>query len=291
MATSNQTQEDVMGSKRPKRSEVDRLSIKTLDDQFLTEIQKGLNCSPFEAEAVLSVVREVFAPLMGTHSSAAPPGTMSVIAVDADEPAGKPLALCRKRTVSLLVHRGAEDDRLLQSAGPDAFRRARIPDLCQQAFSQNALLTREDLAFRILFVSPRTISRDLQTLRAADPDSPIPLRSIVQDIGPVLTHRVQIVQLALQGKTMTQICQRMHHSPAAVANYLSTFIRCAQLHQKEMTPSQIAFLLNRSRGLIDSYLDLLAECSKDKTFAYHLEEMLGLGRVKKTTRPTREVLT
>jgi hypothetical protein len=290
MATSNQTQEAVMGSKRPKRSEVDRLSIKTLDDQFLTEVQKGLNCSPFEAEAVLSVVREVFAPLMGTHTSGAPPGTMSVIAVDADEPAGKPLALCRKRTVSLLVHRGAEDDRLLQNAGPDAFRRARIPDLCQQAFSQDALLTREDLAFRILFVSPRTISRDLQTLRAADPDSPIPLRSTVQDIGPVLTHRVQIVQLALQGKTMTQICQRMHHSPAAVANYLSTFIRCAQLHQKEMAPSQIAFLLNRSRGLIDSYLDLLAECSKDKTLAYHLEEMLVLGRVKKTTRSTREVL-
>jgi hypothetical protein len=280
-----------MGSKRPKRSEVDRLSVKTLDDQFLTEIQKGLNCSPFEAEAVLNVVREVFAPLMGTHASAAPPGTMSVIAVDADEPSGKPLAGCRKRTVSLLVHRGAEDDRLLHDSGPEAFRRARIPDLCQQAFSQGALLTREDLAFRLLFVSPRTISRDLQALRVADPDSPIPLRGMVQDIGPVLTHRVQIVRLALQGKTMTQICQRMHHSPTAVANYLSTFIRCAQLHQKQMEPSQIAFLLNRSRGLVDSYLSLLAETSNDKTLAYHLGEMLRLGTLKKTTRRTRrEVL-
>jgi hypothetical protein len=280
-----------MGSKRPTRSEVDRLAVKTLDDQFLTEIQKGLNCSPFEAEAVLSVVREVFAPLMGNHASAAPPGTMSVIAVDADEPAGKHLALCRKRTVSLLVHRGAEDDRLFQDSGAAAFRRARIPDLCQQAFSQGALLTREDLAFRILFVSPRTISRDLQTLRAVDPDSPIPLRSTVQDIGPVLTHRVQIVRLALQGKTMTQICQRMHHSPAAVANYLSTFIRCAQLDQKEMSSSQIAFLLDRSRGLIDSYLALLAECSQDKTLAYHLAEILRLGTLKKTTpRTRREVL-
>jgi hypothetical protein len=278
-----------MGSRRPKRSEIDRLSVKTLDDQFLAEIQNGLNCSPFEAEAVLSVVSEVFAPLMGTHPTASPPGTMTLIAVDADEPAGKPLTKCRKRTVSLLVHRGTEDDRLLHNSGAEAFRRARIADLCQQALSQGALLTREDLAYRVLFVSPRTISRDLQSLRRADPDAPIPLRGTVQDIGPVLTHRVQIVRLALQGKTMTQICQRMHHSPAAVANYLSTFTRCAQLHQKKMAPSQIAFLLDRSRGLIDSYLDLLAECHKDKTLAYHLGELLAIGTPKKSMRRPREV--
>ncbi len=279
-----------MGSHRPKRNEIDRLSVKTLDDRFLTEIQNGLNCSAFESEAVLSVVREVFAPLMGTHPTAGPPGTMTVIAVDADEPAGKPLANCHKRTVSLLVHRGAEDDRLFHESGPEAFRRARIPDLCQQALSQGALLTREDLAYRVLFVSPRSISRDLQWLRRSDPDAPVPLRGTVQDIGPVLTHRVQIVRLALQGKTMTQICQRMHHSPSAVANYLSTFTRSAQLHAKKMMPSQIAFLLNRSPRLIDSYLDLLAECRKDKTLAYHLEELLRLGTSKKTTRRPRAVL-
>lgn len=272
-----------MGSKRPKRSEVDRLFVKTLDDQFLTEVQQGLNCSPFEGEAVLKLVREVFAPLMGTNASAGAPGTMSVIAVDADEPAGKPLAKCHKRTLSLLVHRGTEDDRLLHDSGHEAFRRARIPDLCQQALSQGALLTREDLAYRILFVSPRTISRDLLWLRRANPDGSVPLRGMVQDMGPLLTHRVQIVRLALEGKTMTQICQRMNHSPLAVANYLSTFTRCAQLHEKQMMASQIAFLLDRSRGLIDKYLDLLGECRKDKTLAYHLEELLRLGSAPKKT--------
>ncbi|MBC8117327.1 MAG: DUF1670 domain-containing protein, partial [Candidatus Saccharimonas sp.] len=260
-----------MGSSRPKRNELDRLSVKTLDDRFLTEIQQGLNCSAFESEAVLKLVQEIFAPVMGTEQGSSAPGTMSVIVVDADEPAGKPLAKCRKRIVSLLVHRGAEDDRVLHESGPEAFRRARIPDLCQQALSQGGLLTREDLAYRILFVSPRTISRDLQRLRRDRPDTPIPLRSMVQDMGPVLTHRVQIIRLALEGKTMTQICQRMHHSPAAVANYLSTFTRCAQLHEKKVEATQIAFLLDRSRGLITSYLDLLAECRRDATLAYHLE--------------------
>jgi len=85
-----------MGSKRSKRSELDRLSVKTLDDRFLTELQQGLSCSPFESEAILNLVREIFAPLMGSEKGAGPPGTMSVIAVDAEEPAGKPLALIRE---------------------------------------------------------------------------------------------------------------------------------------------------------------------------------------------------
>lgn len=275
-----------MGASGPKRTEVDRLSVKTLDDRFLTETRQGLNCSVFESEAMLKLVHEIFAPVMRAQNNSGPPGTTSLIVIDAEEPAGKPLANCRKRTVSLLVHRGSEDDRILHESGPEAFRRARIPDLSQQALSQGGVLTREDLAYRILFVSPRTISRDLHRLREESPDMPVPLRGMVQDMGPVLTHRVQIVRLALEGKTMTQICQRMHHSPAAVANYLSTFTRCAQLHDKKMEPTQIAFLLDRSRGLIDSYLDLLTQCRRDSTLSYHLDELLGLGNTskKKTLR-------
>ena len=87
----------------------------------------------------------------------------------------------------------------------------------------------EDLAYRVFFVTPRTISRDLKAVRKAHPNVLIPMRSTLRDIGPVLTHRVQIIKLALQGKTTSQICQIMHHSPEAVANYLSAFTRCAQL--------------------------------------------------------------
>ncbi len=89
---------------------------------------------------------------------------------------------------------------------------------------------------------------------------------------------------------MVQICQRMHHSPAAVANYLSTFARCAQLRSKQMEPKQIAFLLDRSEGLITSYLALLDQCKQDKTLTYHLDEMLALGtRQKKTPSSIKEV--
>ena len=278
-----------MGVRDAKREELNRLDCKTLDAQFKTTIGQGLNCSPFEAEAVVEVVHEVYGAALGGSESAALPGRISLVAVDAEEPAGKPVAECEKQTVRLTVHRGGQDDRCLQEQGADGFRQSRIPDLCQEALSQGALLTREDLAYRIFFVSPRTISRDLQALRKADPKTLIPLRSTVHDIGPVLTHRTQIVRLALEGKTTSQICQIMRHSPAAVANYVSTFTRCAQLAKENMQVGQIAFLLRRGRGLVERYLELLEECRTDKNLSYHLEELLRIGQAGPLKKGAQEM--
>ena len=279
-----------MGVRNQNREVLERLDSKTLDARFTTEIQQGLNCSPFEAEAVLDVVKEVYFPFLAAESPQAPPGKITLIAVAADEPAGKPVALCKKQTVCLTLHRGTVDDHLIHQNGPAAFRQARLLDLCQQALSQGALLTSEDLAYRVFFVTPRTISRDLTVVRRAHPNVLIPMRSTLHDLGPVLTHRTQIVRLALQGKTTTQICQIMHHSAEAVANYLSTFTRCAQLAQKEMQVGQIAFLLRRGPSLVRAYLDLLAECQRDRNMQYHLDELMRIGSCggeKKS--PSREV--
>ena len=266
-----------MGIRDRKREILRRLDSKTLDARFSTEIEHGLNCSPFEAEAVLEVVKEVYFPFVDEHCVKAPPGKITLVAVSADEPAGKPVAECEKQSVCLTVHRGSQDDRIVQEQGPAGFRQARIPELCQEALSQGALLTREDLAYRVFFVSPRTITRDLSLLRRTHPDAVIPLRSTVQDIGPVLTHRTKIVRLALEGKTMSEICQIMHHSPRAVSNYLSTFTRCVQLAHKKMQAGQIAFLLRRGKRLVQQYLDILIECQSDTNMTYHLEELLRLG--------------
>ena len=280
-----------MGVRNKKREILRRLDSKTLDARFLTEIRNGLNCSPFEAEAVLEVVKEVYFPFLDEQSVKAPPGKVTLIAVSADEPAGKPVADCEKQSVCLTIHRGIEDDRILQGQGAAGFRQGRIVDLCQEALSQGALLTREDMAYRVFFVSTRTITRDLKVLREQDPDIVIPFRSTIHDIGPVLTHRTRIVKLALEGKTMTQICHSMKHSPQAVNNYLATFARCVYLKGRDMQVGQIAFLLRRGKGLVQQYLDIIAECESDKNMSYHLDELLRLGTCpneeKKTDRRRR----
>jgi DNA-binding CsgD family transcriptional regulator len=264
-----------MGVPNPTLELVNRLRLKLLDSQFRAEVSQGLNCSPFEAECVLQVVKEVFFPFVDEAAAKAPPGKITLVAVAADEPAGKPLSECRKVAVCLSVHRGESDDRLLIQQGATAFRRARIAALCDEALSQDGLLTREDLAYRIFFVSPRTISRDLNWLRAHD--RTVILRSTRHDIGPVLTHRTQIVRLALEGKTTSEICRILRHSPEAVANYLATFVRCVQLQAQQLEVGQIAFLLRRGPSLVRQYLELFDACRGDKNRAYHLDKLLNLG--------------
>lgn len=269
-----------MGLRNPEQETLRRLDSKTLDAQLRQILVGGLNCSPFEADAVIEAAQEVYFPFFDSEGETrARPGFVTLVAVDADEPAGKSIADCAKRNVSLALHRGAEDDRLLGREGPLGFRRKRIPELCQQALSQGALLTREDLAYRLFFVGLRTISRDLAWLRDNDP-RPLPLRSTVQDIGPVLTHRVEVVRLALEGKTMSEICEILRHSPEAVANYLGTFTRCAQLSRQGFEAGQIAFVLRRGRGLVGRYLELVESCAQDKLWSYHLEELLAVGRAR-----------
>ncbi len=283
-----------MAIRNQQLEELHRLEFKSLESRFLVEIRGGLNCSPFESEAVLEVVREVFFPTLqdNTRGAAAMPGQMTLVVVAADEPGGKPLGDCAKVTIVLTVHRGLEDDALMIGKGAEAFRCARIPDLCQQALSQGGLLTREDLAYHVFYVSPRTISRDLKVLRDADADTLLPLRSNKHDIGPVLTHRVRIVELALEGKTFSRIRDIMRHSPEAIANYVNTFVRCVQLQRRGLEPGQIAFLLRRSKGLIDRYLALQTTCEQDQNNRYHLEELLlcdgrgwQSGDEKKTSTP------
>lgn len=277
-----------MGVPNLKGNRQKRLENKTLDSQFLTEVQEGMNCSPFEANAILEIVKEVYFPFLDESAVMAPPGKITLIAVGADEPAGKPVADCEKVTVCLTLHRGPNDDQILDLQGPTAFRRSRIPELCQQALSQGALLTREDLAAHVFFVSPRTISRDLAFLRKEQPGTPVPLRSIIQDIGPMLTHRVEIVRLALQGKTMSEIRDITNHSPAAISNYVSTFTRCAQLAEKKMKVEQIAFLLRRSVSLTRNYLELFEQCKNDANMNYHLQEILNIGTLRGEKKSSTE---
>jgi DNA-binding NarL/FixJ family response regulator len=253
------------------------MESKTLDARFKQVVREGLGCSPFEAEAVLDVVREVYGPYFSESPSPPLPGCISLVAVDAEEPAGKPVEECEKRVVCLTLHRGVEDVHLMQEQGLSAYRHKKIPEICQEAMSQGALLTREDLAYHVFMVSLSTISRHLRELRR-DAAFPLPLRSTRHDIGPLLTHRVQIVRLALEGKTTTQICTIMHHSPQAVSNYVSTFTRVAQLAERGMQAGQIAFLLRRGKGLVASYLELLEECRKDANYAYHLKELLDIAQ-------------
>jgi hypothetical protein len=264
-----------MATRAVKNPTFDRLQNKTLDARFVHEITDRLQCTATEANAVLRLVKEVYLPFFDPTAMTPPPGKMTIVAVSADEPAGRPIARCKKVLVCLTVSRGPEDDALLQH-GAAEFRKGRIPDLCHEALSQGALLTCDDLAHRIFFVSTRTISRDLRAIREENPESWIPIRSTVHSIGPLVSSRVRVARLALEGRTTPEICQIMGFPSEAVAGNLAAFIRCAQLSRRGVRPAQIAFQIGRGESLVRSFLELVESCRTDPEMTGRLDGLLSL---------------
>ena len=90
--------------RNPKREELRRLVSKTLDAKLRTTIQEGLNCSPFEVRANTDVLHEWFTISLDAADRSARPDKVPLLAVRADEPAGKAVVDCEKVAVCLTLH-------------------------------------------------------------------------------------------------------------------------------------------------------------------------------------------
>ena len=230
-----------------------RLEAKSLDQQFVNEIVHGLNCSPFEAEAVLETVYRIFGDFFDT-SDTLKPGQIKLPVISVEAHNAQRLADAKQVTVALTLTDDKEDLPIRKQAGVVGLRRHRIQRICQQALDQGGLLTVEDLAYRIFNCGQRTICRDLQYFR--DNDILIPLRSTVKDIGRTLSHRVLIIKHWAKGKQYTEISRDTSHSLKAVQNYVDKFKRTIALCHAGYNVTKISFLLRLSAALIEEYIDL-----------------------------------
>lgn len=232
-----------------------RLTYKTLDQVFITRAREGLGCSRFEAQALTELVREVYFPWLA-RPEGLQDGQLAMTAVSADEPGHKPLSQCKMVPIVLTLY--ASDDyqyRVANKAkGVAALRQRQLVRMAQEALDQGALLTAEDLGFRIFNCGLCTISRDLKALAAQG--IVVPLRSQQKDAGRALSHRVQAVELYLKRHTFTQIRQCIAHSLSSIANYIVTFALVVAHTRDGHSIAEIAFLMQISEALVRQYQDL-----------------------------------
>ena len=261
------------------QEQLNRLMVKTLDQVFIMRAKEGLNCSLFEAQALTDLVKEVYFPWLSSPE-AIQSGQLVLTAVSADEPGHKPLKHCQMVPVILTLYAGEQDHkhRLAQAGkqGVTALRRQQIQRMAQEALDQGALLTAEDLAFRIFNCGLRTISRDLQAL--AEAGVIVPLRSQQKDAGRALTHRVQAVELYLKRYTFTQIEKRIYHSLGSIANYVTTFAIVVAHTRDGHSLDEIAFLMQISPSLVRAYQDLYDQYNT----AEHQERLKEIVAIVKT---------
>jgi hypothetical protein len=244
----------IMNFNLQKKQAEQRLILKTLDHIFLKEVEEGTDCSPFEAKAILSLVKKIYPLEQPLFDDNIKSGQMKVIGIASDEPSGKILEKCRMKECIITIHNGMEDDTIRAAHGVVGLRRAVILRIAAQAYEQGVLLTHEDIAFHILRCGLRTLARDIAYFK--EHDIFVPTRGQKCDIGPGISHKVKAVELLLQRKNDYEIARSLYHSIESIERYTQTFIRIVFLTRKGFQSDDIAFTLHISLRLANQYLDL-----------------------------------
>lgn len=232
-----------------------RLESKSLDNQFINDIINGLNCSSFEAKAVLDTVHKVYGDFFDCSAELAP-GKAKFIVVSAEDYPSKKLAEATKVSVTLTINDDKEDLPIKEKFGVVALRQHRLSRISNEAFMQGGLLTVEDIANRIFCCGERTVVRDLENLRKQNIF--VPLRSTIKDMGRTLSHRSLIIREWVKGSEYTEIVRKTNHSAKAIGNYVQKFKQVVALMNDGYDVHTIAFLVKISKRLAEEYIDIKA---------------------------------
>lgn len=252
---------------------VRRLELKSQDQRLRFLTVQGAGISPWEAEILVEVVKEVCL----TEPGLAPlrSGQMRFECVALGEGAGKPIRECRMTTVMLTLLDLKEDQILGMREGASALRRHRIQRLTEEAREQKGLLSQEDLAL-LLGSDPRTIRRDIRFLRETC-GILVATRGQIQDIGPGVTHKAVAIRHWLDGKDPVEVAKAIHHSLNAVERYIHTFSRCVFLRRKGFHPLEIALTVGISSAGVGTYLDIYEAQRGSPEYARRFEEIDLIG--------------
>jgi hypothetical protein len=235
-----------------------RLESKSVKKSIISSIARDFNLTPILAEAYFSQISDYFLQHAEVQLGA---GQCQYLAVDENEPAGKPIALCKKISVKLTLHNPEEDIPVYKKAGLHGLRQHKIVRITNEAIDQGGVLSYEDIAF-ILTCSVVTIKRDMSHLRRSGVI--LPSRGWRHEMGRGQTHKTQILELYLSGHLFTDIERRTRHSETAIKRYIQDFARVALLHKKGFTLDQIRISTGFSHRLIGEYLKLLIAHAKSR---------------------------
>jgi hypothetical protein len=230
-----------------------RLSQKQLNTQFVNEIMHGMQCSPFEASAILDSVYKVYGDYFQSNGTLRPGQLHFQVLCIENNPSIK-LADSKQVTVTLTLDDPKEDLSIREKFGVIGLRLHRIQRLCDEAFQQGGLLTVEDLAYRLLNCGQRTLCRDLRSLR--EQNIMLPLRSTIKDMGRTISHRSLIIKEWLKGKEYSDITKDTFHSVASVQNYVNKFKKVVALSEEGYDVHTIGFLVKISAQLVEEYFNI-----------------------------------
>lgn len=249
-----------------------RLKDKTKSQSFINFIKVNTNLSVIESEVVFN---EFYNSFLFNNNKNIQPMQTKFIAIKISAGHGRKLKDSDLKEIILTLHDNADENirhdrnefankyNFNDIDSITAVRRNKILRLTQEAVDQQAVLTEEDLAYKLLNCSLRTIQRDIKAFK--ETGIMIPIRGVVCDIGKSITHKVEIVRSFLKMNNISKICREKNHSKEAIERYLNKFLQVSYSLEQGLKKTEISFLTKSSYSLIEEYEKLYREAKENKS--------------------------
>jgi len=164
----------------------------------------------------------------------------------------------RMKTVALDLVAQADIEQLASGTELRDVRKARLVRLIVQAYEQGVTLTSCQLAL-MTGISPASVSAQMNAHMKAT-GKILPMRGIIEDCSPAVTHKAMIIARHLEGESTAEIARATEHTPRSVERYVRRFEQIREFVgylDKEPDAAVIARILGCSERLVRTYLDLL----------------------------------
>ncbi len=236
----------------------DKTLTNILRQLFVTEF--GYESKVIFAEAMIERILEIV-DAFTRPASVLEPGQMLWMAVanDGRKHAYKPMREIPQ--VPVVLDLVTDDDMRSLADGEDfiVVRRRRHTRLLDQTKEPGGALAYTDLNAITMSTESQVIN-DVARIQQAE-GRLLPRRGTIHDVGPTLSHKVQVARLLEDGYLEPEICKKLSptHSLRAVERYAQTYKNVMKLLERGFAPGEISGILSISKRLVGAYIEIVKE--------------------------------
>src|SRR6056297_345791 len=216
------------------KTQLQRVTVKSLDSQFAYVLENHFEFSPKQADAIVETANDIYQLQHYDPSVHVASNKIARTVISKKAKHGPKLEDLPKVQIALTKSINKEDKQLFRIEDKASLRRVKILRMTEEALDQGGLLTQEDLA-DILEVSTR---------------------GTYQDIGPGVSHKSKIVKLFLEYNTYSDIQRKTRHSPAAIKRYITNFSQVLLATKNNLSIKETAHIVGNSERLTKEYVQL-----------------------------------
>ena len=128
----------------------------------------------------------------------------------------------------------------------------RIARILNEAYDQGGVLTQVEVG-TLLSMSNVKVHKLIKEYQKETGEN-LPYRGKVHDIGPAVSHKIEIVKLMVQGHPTPDVAKKMNHSIESCDRYYKDYKKVVKL--KSYNPLEISAITGLSERLVKEYINL-----------------------------------